>query len=99
MDWVFGVFAVATVLYTLFIIREHIADARVQKMLQESLNRERLELEQKIEESNEEASQLAEQIKQEKETVKELQDMIKNQEIEIQKLDDSRAKQGKYRVE
>lgn len=99
MDWVFLVFAVATGFYTLYIIKEHLADSRIQKTLIEHLESERAQLESKIEEQNAEGAGINEEIKQNKEAVKELQETIKKQEEEIRKFEESMAKRGKYRVE
>lgn len=99
MDWVFIVFAVATVLYTLFIMKEHVADARIQNVLLEALITERFELETKIEAQTLESVELNDAIKKGKEAVKELQDVVNNQQIEIRKLEETMAKKGKFRVE
>ena len=99
MDWVFFVFAVATVFYTLFIIKEFVADTRIQKSLLEILVAERADLEAKVEAQHQETNEVGEQIKAGKEAVKELQDVINNQQIEIKKVEESMAKRGKFRVE
>lgn len=99
MDWVFYVFAVATAFYTLFILKEHLADSRIQKSLLEILLDERVSLQHKIETQSQENAEITEQIKAGKEAVKELQDMIKQQQTEIKKFEESMAKRGKFRVE
>ncbi len=48
MDWVFIVFAIATVLYTLFLAKEYIADSRIQNSLLEILLSDRFDLEAKV---------------------------------------------------
>jgi hypothetical protein len=99
MDWVFMVFAVATVLYTLIVMKEHIADARIQNSLLEILLDERVELVNKVEVQQQEGVEIGEAIKKGKEAVKELQDVVNNQQIEIRKLEETMAKKGKFRVE
>ena len=99
MDWVFIVFAIATVLYTLFLMKEYVADSRIQNSLLEILIDERFELEKKVEIQTQEGVELGEAIKKGKEAVKELQDVVNNQQIEIRKLEETRAKKGKFRVE
>jgi len=99
MDWVFIVFAIATVLYTLFLMKEYVADSRIQNSLLEILIDDRFVLEKKIEVQAQESVDIGEAIKKGKETVKELQDVVNNQQIEIRKLEETMAKKGKFRVE
>ncbi|MGA1197706.1 MAG: hypothetical protein ACO36I_14540 [Candidatus Latescibacterota bacterium] len=99
MDWVFIVFAIATVMYTLVVVKEYLASARIQGSLLEILKAEHIDLEDKIKVNNLENSEISEEIKKGKEAVKELQDIVNNQQIEIRKLEETMAKKGKFRVE
>jgi peptidoglycan hydrolase CwlO-like protein len=99
MEWVFLGFALATIVYTLIIIRDFVSDSRIQNSLLEHLTDEREELGSKVAEQNEETSKINEEIKQGKEAVKELQAVIKQQQLKIKKFEESMEKKGKFRVE
>ena len=62
MEWVYIVFAIGTIVYTVLIVRDYILDVRLQNTLRETLAAECLELEAQVKKSQREQLSIKDQI-------------------------------------
>ena len=98
MNWVFILFTVGTIIYTIAIVKDYLLDARIQNTLYGTLATERELLENRIRVQKEEEEAIKAQIQNLRKDMQEVQEIVDKRQAEVRRIEAEMANRGKYRL-